>query len=186
MEWKHHSFHELNDPNFKSLVYQWQQDLYICCIIIIMDLALKPKERGHFIAKGSHSGKKKESNRDLVENRISWAQTSHVRHSFLLLFFSISTLFCSSGFHNLLKVTQIHLAWWQGVTLPSRKATTATKILKPEKPSCTASVAAKEQWKHSMLGSVLTPLLQMTHPYTGHVLFILVDAVPHIKVILTM
>lgn len=61
MEWKHHSFHELNDPNFKSLLYQWQQDLYICCIIIIMDLALKPKERGHFISKGSHSGEKKKN-----------------------------------------------------------------------------------------------------------------------------
>lgn len=161
--------------------------IYISAVLLLLWIWLWNQRKGGIsLLKGAILGKKKESNRDLVENRISWAQTSHVRHSFLLLFFSISTLFCSSGFHNLLKVTQIHLAWWQGVTLPSRKATTATKILKPEKPSCTASVAAKEQWKHSMLGSVLTPLLQMTHPYTAHVLFILVDAVPHIKVILTM
>lgn len=68
MEWNHHSFLELNDPNFKSLVYQWQRDLYIrCIIIIIMNLALKPKERGHFIAKGSHSGKKKKIKQTMLK-----------------------------------------------------------------------------------------------------------------------
>lgn len=54
---------------------------------------------------------------DSVENRISWAQSSHGRHSFLQLSFSSFPPFCRSGFHSLLKVTQIDLAGWQGVTL---------------------------------------------------------------------
>lgn len=102
-------------------------------LFIIINSSLKPQERGVFWLKGHLWKKNRDSNRHSVENRISWAQTSHVKHSFLLLLFSIFTSFCCSGFHRLLKVTQIDLAWWQGVIPPSRKATAVTKIQIPEK-----------------------------------------------------
>lgn len=71
-----------------------------------MILSLQPRERGRFVAEG-----------ESVLKTGSAEPGRHVRHSFLLLFSSISPSFCRSGFHSLLKVTQIDLAGWQGVTL---------------------------------------------------------------------
>ena len=122
------------------------------CACVIVNCSLEPCGSWHFVTGEG-------ARQTVLKTESAEPQSSHVQHSFLLIFFSIPPSFCCSGFHSLLNVTPTR----PGRILRFYTAQQQHKYWNLKKSSYRAPVAAEEQRKHIMLGSALTPL--MTYPH---------------------